>query len=285
MSCAHTRDVLDGTAPHVDVTPHLQDCPSCQQHAQALDAVDELCAQLSPPTPSHALCRQTLDIVWDHMAEAQGVTIDERAAMLPPPPVPKDLADRVRARANAAIQDEQRPWFSRHRRAVVVSFAAAAGLLLVAQPSTSPQPSTLTEKGAGISRPELSLLLAVEHDGVMERHRVDGVYGVGDVLYFRAGTDQPTQAMLVRVAAGQASVIHQQALDEPTADLRLTDGVLAWTVEPGEGSADFVLLAGDESVLEDGQILRDLQGNDVDCAHITAMHPAGCAQVHVEVSP
>ena len=71
MSCEHTRAVLQGASPPVDVTEHLSSCPDCRALAQSL---------------------QDVDIPF---------------AALPPPPVPAELLDAVRAelRAEIALED------------------------------------------------------------------------------------------------------------------------------------------------------------------------------------
>ena len=63
MSCHHTRAVLDGQAPHVDVSPHLHGCPDCRAYVDELDAIDADVAALLPAAPSADLIASTLDAV------------------------------------------------------------------------------------------------------------------------------------------------------------------------------------------------------------------------------
>jgi hypothetical protein len=136
-----------------------------------------------------------------------------------------------------------------------------------------------------VSRPAVDLQVAVLRDGSLERYRADSAYASGDVLYFRARSDRPTTATLLRVSQGRVERVHAQPLIGSEAeDLRLGGHPLAWTIEPGEGSASFVLIAGDSGAgVGDLEVVLGQSGGG--CGMVSATLDVGCTHIDVEVAP
>lgn len=282
MSCHHTRAVLDGQAPPVDVSPHLRGCDGCRAYADELDAVDAAFAELLPPAPPADLIARTLDAVEDAMDADEHWDFDALFAELPPPPVPPELAARTLRRVEAempAPRSRRWPW------AAGLALAAAALLTVSLPGDEAADLSALTEKGAGVTLPELALEAAVSRGGAPpSRYRTDTRYSEGDIFYFRVSSDLPTTATLVRVDEQSVELVHQQPLAAGAVDLRRGEQLLAWKIEPGEQSADFVLLAG--AAPQPEAISSALAADAPDpCAALEAALDTSCAQIRVEVAP
>lgn len=276
MSCPHTRAVLDGEAPHVDVSAHVHGCRDCRDHAAALDHVDAMFHNLQPPPLPGDLLADTLAIIDDAFDAARD---GELFTALAPPAVPAAL----RARTLTAVDAEMgiRP-ARRWRRAAPLVLLAAAALLVVALPSDdAPDISTFSVKGPGASLPHLDLKVVVEQGGVLARYRADTPYHVGDAFYFRVSVDTPATATLLHIVGDEAVVVHAQPVEGlGDEDLRIDGQPLAWELEPGEQAASLVVLAGEplpvESVGLDGQAT---------CAALASAFAVSCARIDVEVAP
>jgi hypothetical protein len=285
MSCHNTRAVLDGEAPHLDVSPHLLGCSGCRSYADELTAIDDQFHHLLTPRPAPELVALTLAAIDAEFDADLDAEIDDLFAALPPPPVADDLISRTLAAIEAEPIDlaTRRP---RHRQwGPVLALAAAAALLLVAVlPDEQPtDPALLTEKGDGVRLPSLGLKVAVARAGGLDRHRAGVPCAPGDALYFRVASDTPTTASLIRIVDDEAALIHQQPLSGGEEDLRLGERPLAWTIEPGEQSADFVLLAGEP--LPAGAVDDALASDDGEvCAVLSASLDVSCQQIYVEVT-
>ena len=282
---------------------HLDGCPACQQ-AEAALLDDDLFGTLATVPPPAELADDVLDSVFADM----DADFDARFAGLLDIAPPADLVSATldRLTAEMAGEADEPPVVidlaaarrQRRRRlgGLASALAVAAALVLVLFPPQDPvgDVSTMIEKGGdGAERlPTLAVDVAVKRDGQRyRRYRVGERYTVGDMLNFRARVDAPSEAILARVDARGATVVHRQPMAADTAE------DFTWEIEAGEGTAAFVLLAapigaegaGAEVALDDALVeamlssaAAGLQGS---CAAVEGKLPASCAAVVVEVAP
>lgn len=235
MRCEPTRAVLLGESPPVGITEHLCDCQACRTLQQELLAVDDTFAALPPP----AVPAELLDAVRAELRAE--VALEDAIHALTPPAVPAALRAETKAAMSAEASDNVVPLW-RRRRAWGGLAAAAAVLLLLRPPTTDVgDPSQFIEKGDGTALPDVALGVAVQSGQSTERLRADRRYVPGDVLYFRSSTDRTATVLLVRIDESGADVIHHEQLGSGSTDLPLS-----WTIEPGEGDAFFALLASSD---------------------------------------
>ena len=265
-----------------DLARHLSGCADCQADDDALSAIlDDRFAALAPLlAPPAALSAAVLAAVEDEMAR-DDAAFDLRFAALAELAPPADLSAAVLAAVEREAQVTPAAGMPRWA-ALGAALALAAALLLVVLPprgGTALDPTTLTPKGVGTTRPDVALKVAVSSHGEIARYRADRRYTVGDVLHFRASVTAPSEALLVRVDPQGAAVVHRQPL---AADAEL-DLPLTWTLEAGEQTAAFALLAA-ASPLSEAAVTAALSGTDgldAVCAAAKVALDAACTQVVV----
>ena len=116
MSCEHTRAVLQGASPPVDVTEHLSSCPDCRALAQSLQDVDIPFAALPPPPVPAEL----LDAVRAELRAE--IALEDALQALTPPPVPPALRARTAAAMAAEAIGRVIPLWRRRRGCCCISF-------------------------------------------------------------------------------------------------------------------------------------------------------------------
>jgi len=241
MSCVDVQACLDGAVDGVlvDLTAHLSSCTDCRTHADALEAVDALAAELPELTLPPGLAEATLGLL----------EVEWAAADLPELAPPTELVDATLAAMDAELAQDRPsnvvagPWMARWGAGIVALAAAALALVVVLPSSPSPGERELVQKGVGEGLADVSLKVAVDQDGALSRLSRAEDYGSGDTLYFRAQLDRPAQVALLRIDASSATVVHQGSLPAGEDDLRLGSAPLAWRIEDGEGDAVFALVA------------------------------------------
>ncbi|HCH62718.1 MAG: hypothetical protein CL927_01020 [Deltaproteobacteria bacterium] len=266
--CHWAQAVLSGEAPmpqgsEAAFHQEVQECPECSAFAASLEAIDHL------------------------------------AASLPVLAVPTDLSLRTLDRVRAEMQEDTAPTFTQRpnrpsrRRSVLfwggaLTMAAAAALFVMPRDPVPAPPERLVARGSAASLPTVSLKMAV-HDGAeLQRHRADQKYPSGTRVQFRVGLDQAAEVALLRVADDRVDVVTRTSMNQGDQDILLGSNPLAWEVEPGEGSAHFVVLAGPKGAMPDD--LTEVVGSDAGnvgsqpgpCATVTAL---ACDQRLLQVSP
>jgi hypothetical protein len=260
VGCAHCRAALSGEAPPSPVAEaHLTGCVDCQAYEAELGAIEQLFRELAPPAP--------------------------------PAPLVESLRAKVEAELRAAPRPESRVVVRRWW--VAAGGVAAAAVLATVVWPTHEAPPVLIERGVGGGRPELGLKVAVRGpEGGVERLSRDAEYHPGDTLYFRATLDRGTWVGLLRVDSRSTDLVHEATVAAGESDLVRGEGPLAWRIEPGEESAVFLLVAGDEpwreSVLDGALPVGPDGARPLDpivlCGALDALG-VQCAAVRVRVSP
>jgi hypothetical protein len=189
---------------------------------------------------------------------------------LPTPPLPADLHEATRKAVHAAAAGpvRRRPSWTAWGAAV----ALAAGILfalLPEPPPPAPDLQGMTARGGAPRQPILDLRLARLRSGVVARHPTGASAQPGDVLYFRAETDSPVNAVLLRHDPAGSRRIWSGRLAGGVNELHSGPDRLVWRVEANEGPGTFELR------LDDGK-----PDNQPLCAHDRG--PA-CAAVAVPV--
>lgn len=275
--CATSVAVLLGELPasHPGHEGHVGACPDCQALSLELEELDRAVQDLPLPRPSEALVADTLALLEAEMASEVG----------------PDGTEVHPSTEGGTVVSGPATWFSPPRIMGAVGLVAAAALaLFVVLPGEAPvDTSRMVERGLGERAPDVTLKVAVDRSGQLDRLRRDQTYTVGDTLYFRAKVDSQAWLALVRIDPNGASVVHTQRLPPGEADLALQSGPLAWQLESTEGNAVFALLAANEA-LPINTVEAALSGTydpgapDRSCA---AAHDLGarCSAAPVRVNP
>lgn len=268
-------------------------------------AFDAEVARLGGPVPPEALVGRVRSSLAAIVAEeaAADAALDAAATALPLLEVPAGLAgatlDAVLTEMRGASRllpstttpaaplpaPANRPW-----RWMLAAGVVAALALVVVTPGPAPVDTTgLVERGMGERLPDVSLKVAVDRGGRVDRLARDVAYGPGATLYFRASVDDDAALTLVRVDATGAEVVHAQRVTAGDADLALASGPLGWRLDPGEQDAVFALLASPEP-LSASQVATRLSGSYTGgspaavCSAAQALG-ARCAAELVKVTP
>ena len=134
------------------------------------------------------------------------------------------------------------------------AIALAAAMLLQVDigdvettPHTIPhtvQTENFTPKGAEASAPEVSLELAVLSRGSnVERFSSEQTYGLGDSVFFRAGSNSSADVALFHIEMGEVTTLLETTLEQGETDLAIDNAPAQWLFETGDEDAVFLLVS------------------------------------------
>lgn len=146
-------------------------------------------------------------------------------------------------------------WETRSRgnwRVAGVTLALAAGVLLairLPQPAPDTNPTErMTPKGLESSAPEISLKMAVDTQGRLQRVESGARYGAGDQLYFRVSSSGAGWVYLVYENKERFEVLATQQVAAGETDLGAEQTLLSWTIDAGDPDSRFAVIGSNEPI-------------------------------------